>query len=360
MADRDGKNGEAKKGGGRWPARLRNLVGLARRSPPPIAVTPADVVHTENKLRLLRYRPRPAGLAYATPVLMVPSLINRHYVLDLMDGKSLVQFLVAAGHDVWCIDWGTPTAEDRHLTFDDIVGRYLGRCVRIAARTSKRRQVHLLGYCMGGIFTAALTAVSPAYVASLTSLAAPVSFADDNLLSRWTRSPGFDVDAVVAATGCVPWQLLQGAFGMLRPTLPLSKAVGVIDRAWNDPFLDGFLALEAWANDNVALPGGFFRTYINDVYRADGLVNASLMLLGQRVELGRIACPTLTVAFSHDTIAPYDSCVALHDRVGSADKVLLPMRGSHVGGVVSRKASQGLWPELAAFWAARDANRSTG
>ncbi len=353
----------------RWAARLRNLAGLIKRPRPEVAITPASVVHTENKLRLLRYHARPQGLAFARPVLLVPSLINRHYVLDLMPEKSLVQWLVARGHDVWCIDWGTPGPEDRYLTFDEIVGRYLGRCVRIAARTGGSGEggsgrggagkggggkVHLLGYCMGGIFTAAYTAVRPQHVATLTSLAAPVSFSDDSLLSRWTRSPGFDVEALVQGTGLVPWQLLQGTFHMLRPTLSLSKAMGVIDRAWSDPFLDGFLALETWANDNVALPGAFFRTYISDLYRADGLVNGTLLLLGERVDLGRIVCPALTVAFSHDTIAPFESCAALHRRVGSADKELVPLPGSHVGGVVSRRASQGLWPQLSDFWARRD------
>ena len=94
--------------GRRW----RNLWGLARRERPAVGVTPADVVHRENKWQLLRYRARPEGLALRTPVLLVPSLINRHYVLDLQPGKSFVEFLVARGHDVYIIDWGKPGPED--------------------------------------------------------------------------------------------------------------------------------------------------------------------------------------------------------------------------------------------------------
>ncbi len=85
--------------------------------------TPADVACHENKWKLLRYRARPQGLAFKTPVLLVPSLINRHYVLDLMPGKSFAEYLVAQGLDVFCIDWGTPGDEDRFLTFDDVVRR---------------------------------------------------------------------------------------------------------------------------------------------------------------------------------------------------------------------------------------------
>ena len=72
--------------------RFTNLLTLwARR--PAVGQTPCDVAWEENKWRLLRYRPRPQGLAHQTPVLLVPSLINRHYVLDLMPQKSFTEFL---------------------------------------------------------------------------------------------------------------------------------------------------------------------------------------------------------------------------------------------------------------------------
>ncbi len=338
----------------RWPGRLRNLASWWRRPPPVVAATPCDVMLRENKLQLLRYRARPDGLAYRTPLLLVPSMINRHYVLDLAPGKSLVQWLVAQGHDVWCIDWGTPTAEDRYLDFDDFAGRYLGRCVRFAAALGGADRVHLLGYCMGGIFTAAYTAVAPDAIASLIALAAPVRFDDDGLLSRWTRDEGFDVGLLAAATGNVPWQLLQSSFNLLRPTLPLTKLVGVIDRSDRDGFLEGFAALERWANDNVSVPGALYRTYIEVLYRRDGLVHGELSLLGKRVDLSHIEAPTLTIVFDQDTIAPADNCAALHDLVATTDKTLLRLPGSHVGSVVSRRAAKGLWPAIGTWCADHD------
>ena len=106
------------------------LGSLLGRKAPAVGQTPADVVHAENKWRLLRYRPRASGLAFTTPLVLVPSLINRHYVLDLLPGKSFVEYFVARGHDVYCIDWGTPGDEDRYVTFDDVCDRYLGRALR--------------------------------------------------------------------------------------------------------------------------------------------------------------------------------------------------------------------------------------
>ncbi|MEM1348961.1 MAG: alpha/beta fold hydrolase, partial [Myxococcota bacterium] len=272
--------------------RFKNLARLPVRKPPPIGGTPADVIHEENKLHILRYRPRPKGLAYDTPILLVPSLINRHYVLDLMPGKSFVEYLVARGHDVYIVDWGTPGAEDRYLTFDDICDTYLGRATRVVARRSARGKAHLLGYCLGGTLTTVFAARRQEHVASLLALAAPVSFGAYGLLEHWVSSPDFDIDALVDATGNVPWQLMQAAFHMLRPTLNLAKLTGVIDRAWDEQFLDGFIALETWGNDNVSFPGACYRRYIKELYRENRLVQGTFALGGRAVRLEDIQCPT--------------------------------------------------------------------
>ncbi len=333
--------------------RLRNLLTLPMRRPA-VGVTPADVVHRENKWRLLRYRPRPEGLALSTPVLLVPSLINRHYVLDLMPGKSFAEFFVRRGHDVYVIDWGTPADEDRHLTFDDVCDRYLGRAVRRCARDSERGRTHLLGYCMGGTLAAVYAAARPDHVASLLQIAAPVGFADEGLLSRWVRGPTFDVDALVTACGNVPWPLMQGAFHLLRPTLSLWKGVRLLDRAWDDRYLDGFLALERWGNDNVSFPGECYRRYIGDLYRDDALLAGTLVLSGRPARLEDITCPLLAVTFEHDNIVPWRSAAVLVDRVGSEDKEHLHLPGGHVGAMISRAASEALWPRLSVWWGARD------
>jgi polyhydroxyalkanoate synthase len=334
--------------------RLTNLLGLLTRPKPVVGVTPSEVVWTENKWSLLRYTPRAAGLAFQTPLLLVPSLINRHYVLDLMPGKSLAEYLVAQGHDVYCIDWGTPGDEDRFLGFDEIVDRYLGRALSIASKLSGKAKVHVLGYCMGGTLAAVHAAAHPERFASFVALAAPVHFNDGGMLSGWTRSKTFDLDALLSACGNVPWQLLQSAFGMLRPTLPLSKAVMVVDRADNDEFLDGFLALEAWGNDNVAIPGEFYRRYLEDLYRGDCLVKGTLRLSSRPAKLQSIDCPTLVVTFEHDNIVPAASAAPLVELISSRDKQRLHLPGGHVGAVVSKHAAKTLWPQLSAFWAAHE------
>lgn len=336
---------------------IDSLVALVRRTPRGMPVvgrdlgaTPHTVVWTENKWRLLRFSP--AQRRYATPVLLVPSLINRWYVLDLGPERSFIEWLVAQGHEVFCIDWGTPGAEDRYLTWDDIGGRYLGRAVRIAARASG--DVHVLGYCLGGTLATAYVAAFPEHVASLTALAAPVDFAHAGIMATWTRTPTFDVRAILDAFGNIPHPLMQATFRMLRPTLHAAKLVALLDRAWDDEFLDGFLATERWGNDNVSFPGECYARYIEELYRGNRLVAGTFTVCGRPARIDAIACPVLAVAFADDHIVPLPSAQPLIDLAGTADKHLHVDRGGHVGAVVSKKAATRLWPAMQTFWAQRD------
>ena len=194
-------------------------------------------------------------------------------------------------------------------------------------------------------------------MATLTALAAPIAFHDDGLLSAWTRTPTFDLRALVDAFGNVPWQIMQSAFLMLRPTLNLSKATHLLDRAWDDEFLDGFLALETWGNDNVSFPGEAYARYVEGLYRDDGLLRGTFTLRGRLVRLEDITCPVLAVTFEHDNIVPGPSAGVLLDRVSSAVKQRVHLPGGHVGAVVSRKAAERLWPKMAAFWVSNGAPR---
>jgi polyhydroxyalkanoate synthase len=312
------------------------------------------VVHQEQQWSLLRYRARPQGLAFKTPILLVPSLINRHYVLDLMPGKSFVEFLRDRGHDVFILDWGRPRPQDKHQTFDQLCGSALGRAIRRSASCAGSRKVHLLGYCLGATFTTIHACVYPEHIASMVALAPPISFSDDGLLATWMRLDSLKVDKVLSAFGNMPWPLMQLAFHSLRPTLNLTKLVGVLDMAGDDAFLDGFLAIETWGNDNVSFPGACFARYIRDLYQNNALVEGRFMLDGRAALLSNIRCPLLSVTFKHDTIVPYESSAPLVEMASSEDKTQWDLDGGHVGAVVSRKASTKLWPALAEWWEARD------
>jgi polyhydroxyalkanoate synthase len=347
--------------------------GMARalgRPVPAVGSTPHDVVFRENKWSLLRYRPHAAGSGGAdvvtrrSPILLVPSLINRHYVLDLMPGKSFAEYLAKQGYDVFCIDWGTPGDEDRFLTFDDFVDRYIGRALRVTCDRAGAEKAHVLGYCLGGTMTVIHAALHQERIASLALVAAPVRFDDQSLLALWTQIPTFDVEALVRATGNVPWQIMQMAFQLLRPTLNLAKAVSVLsksplvreEKTWDDNFLDGFFALETWGSDNVSFPGEAYLKYIQALYRDNALVRGELSISGRCVRLEDVTVPLLAVTFEHDNIVPHASASDVLTRVASEKKAHLHVPGGHVGAMVSSSAAKHVWPKIDRFF--RDAELS--
>src|SRR5919206_4111629 len=142
--------------------------------------TPKEVVWTKNKAKLYRYQPA-AEKKYPVPILMVYALINRPYVLDLVPGNSLIEFLIGEGFDVYLLDWGIPGDEDKNLDFENYILDYLPRVVKKVMRTSGAEEFTLFGYCMGGTMSAMYASLFPENIKNLILLTAPTSFARDEI-----------------------------------------------------------------------------------------------------------------------------------------------------------------------------------
>jgi polyhydroxyalkanoate synthase len=324
------------------PRRLHNLIRLVNGElRPSLAQTPCDEIARWGRVRLLRYKV--PGPRQQCPVLMVPSIINRHYVLDLRPGESLVEYLVQQGIPVYMIDWGRPGPQDRYATLEDHIVRWQGAAVREACKDAGVEAIHLLGYCLGGTFAIAHAAVRPRRVAGLIALTAPVNFHDDGILSAWATSDAWNVEQLAREFGLIPSELLQASFLQLNPAAQLQKLRTFIEKMWDDGFVERFLALETWLNDNVDFPGATYVEHINQLYRGNQLVKGDFMLGSENVRLEKIQCPVLTVISTRDHIVPEPSASMLHHRVGSADRTLLQLEGGHIGVTVGRGARDGLW-----------------
>jgi polyhydroxyalkanoate synthase len=310
-----------------------------------VATTPRDTLWRDGSASLYRFR-RPSSVkaAGALPVLVVPSMINRWYVVDLRAGASLVEALVAGGLDVYCLDWGIAQDEDRYLTWDDVVAR-LGRAVRFTERHSGQKRVGLLGYCMGATVSGIYTALEPSHVAAFVNLAGPFDFSQGGLLRTMVDPRWFDASVIADAGNVTPHQM-QSGFVALRPSSQIAKWVGFVDRMHEPAARESFDALESWAGDNIPFPGAAYATYIGDLYQRNALIKGEHHVAGRRVDLGNIRCPVLTVAAERDTICPLPAARALNEACGSADKELVVAPGGHVGAVVGSRAPKVLYPAM--------------
>jgi polyhydroxyalkanoate synthase subunit PhaC len=310
--------------------------------------SPYSVVHRDGTARLLRFRPA-SGEPSGVPILLIPSLINRWYVLDLRDGSSLVQALVAAGFDTWCLDWGAAEDEDRYLTWVDVLDR-LHRAVRRVCRNTGHAKIGMLGYCMGATLTTIFTALHPDRAAAVVNLAGPIDFSEAGILGKLTEAAHFDVDAISDAGNVHPRQM-QSGFTSMRPTSQIGKWIALMDRGQDPEFVRAFTALETWAGDNIAFPAEAYRTYIDELYQRNLLIQGEMFVGGRRVDLGAIDCPVLVVVTERDTICPPPAALALIDACGSQDTHVVRVPGGHVGGVVGSRAPKVTYPAISDWFA---------
>ncbi len=315
--------------------------------------TPKDTVHRDGTAALYRFR-RPEGAEGSVgaparlPLLLVPSLINRWYVLDLRKGASMADALVREGLDTFCLDWGIPEDEDRYITWDDVLAR-LARAVRKVKRITGAPRVGMLGYCIGGTLAGIHTALHPEEIAGLVNLAGPFDFSKAGFLGEMVDPRFFDAEAIASA-GNMSASQMQSGFIALRPTSQIAKLVSMVDKAMDPVAMESFKALDTWASDNIPFPGAAYGTYIKELYQQNLLVAGKHHVGGQRVDLGKITCPVLTVVTDKDAICPPAAATGLNDHCGSTDKELLTVSGGHVGAVVGGKATKVLYPALAAWF----------
>ena len=319
-----------------------------------IAPTPRMEVFREHGVVLYRYvRQRPATVP--VPMLIIPSFVNKPFIMDFLEGESFVAAMLERGLDVFMLEWGDPTPGQRHWGFDDYLGTYLGRAVRRVLRTTAARHLTLAGYCLGGV-VATLHAArdEDRRIRNLVTMVAPANFVDHGLLSWWARKEHFDIDKIVDTYGNMPASFFSSSFPWLLPNAYLTKMRTLYDRHTDDSFLDSFLALDLWGSENTPFPGQVFRELITFGYQQNVMMKDGVWPLGdQPARLADIRASVLVMSAQYDHIAPSASCAALEGLVGSDDCTAIEVPTSHLGIALGKDATGAstprYWDDLVAW-----------
>ncbi|MEN1957233.1 class III poly(R)-hydroxyalkanoic acid synthase subunit PhaC [Luteimonas changyuni] len=274
------------------------------------------------------------------PLLIAYALVNRPYMVDLQDNKSLVRQLLARGEDVYIIDWGYPDRSDRFLTLEDYIERFIGGAVDHLRAEYGLDAINLLGICQGGAFSLSYAALNPGKVRNLITMVTPVDFhTPDNMLSNWTR--GMDVDLFVDTLGNVPADLMNMCYLTLKPwRLFVQKYVGMVDILDDKAAMEDFLRMEKWIFDSPDQAGEAFRQFIKQFYQGNGFVNGGIEIGGREVHLGLVDMPVLNIYAEQDHLVPPSASRPLGGLVGTSDYSELSFRGGHIGIYVSGRAQK--------------------
>jgi len=282
-------------------------------------VTTREEVWRDGKVALYRFVGGQAPVR-RTPLLIVYALVNRPYMVDLQTDRSLVQKLLALGHDVYVLDWGYPDRSERYQTLEDYLLRFVDGAVDHLQAHNGGEPINMLGICQGGVFALCYAALRQAKLANLITA-----------------------------------DLMNASYLMLKPfRLNVQKYVGLLDILDDKDALEDFLRMEKWIFDSPDLAGEAFRDFIKQFYQGNGLMHDGVRIGEEHVDLQQVTLPVLNIYAEQDHLVPPDASRALRGRIGSADYTESSFRGGHIGIYVSGRAQREVPATIDNWLKARD------
>jgi polyhydroxyalkanoate synthase len=292
-----------------------------------LAATPGAVVYRDEVLELLQYRPSTEQVR-GIPVVVVPPQINKYYFMDLAPGRSLIEFAVGQGQQVFAISWRNPTVAQREWNLDTYAAAIIAALDAIAEIT-RSEQVNVFGLCAGGITTSTvlnhLAATGDDRVRSASfgvtlldwSAPAPVGMLSAPALLRLARWRS-------GRAGVLDSRSLGSVFTWMRPN----------DLVWNYVVSSYLLGdgppefdILAWNADGTNLPAGLHRQFL-DVFEDNSLADpGSMTVLGSPVDLSRVTADAYVTGGTTDHLTPWNGCFASARLLGGTSTFVLANTG---------------------------------
>jgi polyhydroxyalkanoate synthase len=300
-----------------------------------IAATPGAVVLSTEVFELLQYRPQTEEV-YEVPLLVVPPTINKFYAIDLAPERSLVEFSVRQGRQMFVLSWRNPDGRHAAWGIDAYVTAIL-EALDAVERITGSQQTVLGGICSGGI----LASVTAAYLAetgrlhrlSAICLAVTVLDQDRAGMARALVSPKLAATAKAMSRrkGYLDGRALAEVFAWLRPG-------DLVWNYWVNNYLLGkpppAFDILFWNSDTTRMTAGLHADFV-DMAMGNQLVNpGSLSVLGEPIDLSRVDVDSYVVAGIADHITPWQSCYRTTQLFGGDHRFVLSTSG-HIAALVN-------------------------
>jgi poly[(R)-3-hydroxyalkanoate] polymerase subunit PhaC len=328
-----------------------------------VALTPGAVVLRTQVFELIQYAPQSTQVR-EVPLLFVPPTINKYYVLDLAPGRSMVEWLVQQGQQVFVMSWRNPDVEQGHFDLDTYAQAVL-EARDAAAEITGSAALHLNGACSGGLISAgALGHLAAAgRLGEIASVSLMVAALDNERAGTASALANRELAAAAVAEsarrGYLDGRALEGVFTWLRPN----------DLVWNYVVNNYLLGKQPpafdvlfWNQDTVRLAAGLHRDFIR-LGLENSLAHAgALEVLGSPVDLGAVDLDSYIVAASTDHIIPWENAYRSTQLLGGAPRFVLSTSG-HIQALVNPPAPDSrssyrvadLYPSSPEAWAEKAA-----
>jgi polyhydroxyalkanoate synthase len=300
-----------------------------------LGITPGAVVFRTEMFELIQYQPATEQV-YRDPLLIVPPMINKYYLIDLAPGRSMVEFLVGQGHQVFAISWRNPDA--RHSDWDlDSYGLAIIEAMDAAREVAGASQVSICALCSGGI----VSSMAAAHLQEEGRLGEVASFCLGVTVLDQARAgtAGAMIDeataaaamAVSRARGYLDGRSLAEVFAWLRPD-------DLIWNYWVNNYLQGKAPppfdILYWNADTTRLPAALHAGFIRLALANALTVRDAARMLGSPVDLSKVDCDSYVVAGIADHLCPWQSCYRTTQLLGGPVTFVLSTSG-HIASMVN-------------------------
>jgi polyhydroxyalkanoate synthase len=299
-----------------------------------LGISPGAVVHRDEVIELIQYTPTTARVRQR-PLVIVPPPIGRFYFLDLRPGRSLVEYAVSRGLQVFMISWRNPTKEQADWGLDTYAQRVVD-AIGVAAGITGSPDVTTLGLCAGGqVMTTALNHLAATgddrvhaagYAVTLLDFSsrAPLgAFSGPRLLDLARRNS--------SRRGVISAREMGSVFSWMRPDdLIFNYLVNQWLMGEDPPAFD----ILAWNADGTNLPARLHEQFL-EIFGKNALVRAGAMrVLGSPVHLSRITLPTFVTGALTDHLTPWDGCYRTTQLLSGPSTFVLSYSG-HIQSLVN-------------------------
>jgi polyhydroxyalkanoate synthase subunit PhaC len=300
-----------------------------------LAATPGAVVHREDSFELIQYAPQ-TNEVRSVPLLLVPPMINKYYVADIAPGRSLIEYLVAQGQQVFAVSWRNPEAEHGSWGLDTYAEAILA-ALDAACAVSGSERAQLLAFCGGGIAGACVAGhlAAKGEQDRLAGLTLGVCVLDNEQAGVPSAFVNRDVAraalAASARKGYLEGTALAELFAWLRPNdLIWSYVVNNYLLGRRPPAFD----ILFWNQDTVRLAAGLHRDFVQIALDNPLVEPAGLELLGTPIDLGQVTVDSYVVAGIADHITPWENCQRTTRMLGGDVRFVLSTSG-HIAAIVN-------------------------
>jgi polyhydroxyalkanoate synthase len=300
-----------------------------------IAASPGAVVLRTEVFELIQYKPTTAKVL-STPLLVIPPMINKFYVMDLAPGRSMVEFLVGQGVQVFMVSWRNPDARHRDWGLDTYARAILDALDAVGQVTGHDQAV-LYGACSGGIVSSMTAAHLQAAgesdrLAGLTLVVTVLDQSRAGLASASVdRRTANAAAAVSARKGYLDGRTLAEVFAWLRPG-------DLVWTYWVNNYLLGkqppAFDILFWNADVTRMPARLHRDFL-ELSVENALVDpGQAQLLGTPVDLGSVKTDAYVVAGVADHLCDWESCYRTAHLLGGTTRFVLSTSG-HIAAIVN-------------------------